>query len=104
MHSIETAIYSGWILTAEKVNNIFTEEDIKTLIENSYLTSLNESQYILGTLLITASLGQAKPLGEDTYITYQEEIDEMIKFIHDLLPADKQFFFYPEFYLVNRAW
>lgn len=98
-----TAIYSGWTLTIEQVNNIFTEEDIKTLIENNYLTCFNESQYILGTFLIEASLGQAKSLGEDTYITYQEEIDEMVKFIHDLLPAHKQCFFYPEFYLVNRV-
>ena len=98
-----SAVYSGWILTKEEVNDIFTEEDIKTLIKNNYLTRINESQYILGTLLVEASLGQAKSLGEDTYITYQEEIDEMVKFIHDLLPADKQVFFYPEFYLVNRV-
>ena len=104
MHSIETAIYSGWILTDEKVNEIFTDEDIKALTENEYLNCLNESRFILGTLLIEASLGQAKPLGEDVYSTYYEEIDAMVKFIHDLLPAHKQFFFYPEFYLVNRAW
>ena len=106
----EVRIYRGWKLSYEKVTSIFTKEQIEELKDNDYLFSMDTWQadenadWILGIPVYFTPYGTAKVLEvEEIYEKYDKE-QEMIKFVYDMVPKEKNYFLNPHYILGHRVW
>ena len=106
----EVRIYRGWKLPYEKLISIFTEEQIEELRDKDYLVEMDSWQsnentdWVLGIPIHFTPIGTAKVLDvEEVYEKYDKE-QEMIKFVYDMVPKEKNYFLNPHYILGHSVW